>query len=76
MNKYLLKLESQEEVVDFVNMMGKADVYADLKCGSIIVDACSLLGVLALGVDKVAELITYGEIDKDIEKRIEKYCVA
>ena len=44
MNTYMVKLNSQQDVINFVNMMGKTGCNADIKCGSIVVDACSILG--------------------------------
>ncbi len=76
MNRYMLKLQTQEEIVNFVNMMGKSDCNADLKCGSIIVDACSLLGVISIGLNKLTELITYGDPGDEFKENISKYCVA
>ncbi len=76
MNKYTVKLESQKDVVDFVNMMGRSDCDADLVCGSLTVDACSLLGVLSIGLNKNIELLTYGEPGEEFSTKIASYCIA
>lgn len=55
MNTYMVKLNSQQDVINFVNMMGKTGCNADIKCGSIVVDACSILGVISLGLNKMLE---------------------
>ncbi|MGN0370173.1 MAG: HPr family phosphocarrier protein [Butyrivibrio sp.] len=73
MNTYKVKLQTQEEVIDFVKMMGTADCNADIRCGNIIVDACSLLGVLSIGLNKILDLVTYGDAGSDFEKKISQY---
>lgn len=76
MNRYMLQFNNQEEIIDFVNMMGTSGCNGDLKYGSIIVDACSLLGVISLGLNKKTELTTYGEPGQNFINDIQKYCVA
>ena len=76
MNTYMVKLNSQQDVVDFVNMMGRTGMNADIKCGSIVVDACSILGVISLGLNKVCQLITYGEPEAEFLKEIKAYSAA
>ncbi|MGN0374931.1 MAG: HPr family phosphocarrier protein [Butyrivibrio sp.] len=75
MDKYTLEFKNQQEIIDFVNMMGNSGCNGDLKYGSIIVDACSLLGVIAIGLNKQAELTTYGEPGQNFIYNIQKYCV-
>lgn len=76
MNTYMVKLNSQQDVVDFVNMMGKTGCNADIKCGSIVVDACSILGVISLGLNKILELVTYGDPGSEFEQNIKQYRAA
>ena len=76
MNTYMVKLNTQQDVVKFVNMMGRADCNADIRCGSIVVDACSILGVISLGLNKILELVTYGDPGSDFEQKISQYSAA
>ena len=63
----MVKLNSQQDVINFVNMMGKTGCNADIKCGSIVVDACSILGVISLGLNKMLELVILNRISNSIE---------
>ncbi len=76
MNTYMIKLNTQQDVVNFVNMVGKTGCNADIKYGSIVVDACSILGVISLGLNKILELITYGDPGSEFEQNILKYSAA
>ena len=46
MTSMLVKFEQPEQVVDFVNTLSHYDCDADIKYGSRMVDAKSVLGVL------------------------------
>ncbi len=63
MTSMLVKFEQPEQVVDFVNTLSHYDCDADIKYGSRMVDAKSVLGVLYLAVSRTVELILH--IDED-----------
>ena len=63
MTSMLVKFEQPEQVVDFVNTLSHYDCDADIKYGSCMVDAKSVLGVLYLAVSRTVELILH--IDED-----------
>ncbi|MBS1484190.1 MAG: HPr family phosphocarrier protein, partial [Clostridium sp.] len=56
MTSMLVKFEKPNQVVDFVNTISRYDYDADIKYGSHMVDAKSILGVLYLAVSRTVEL--------------------
>ena len=71
-----IKFNSVEEITEFVNMMSRQGYNADLSRGSFIVDAKSILGVIALGLGQIIRMDIY--LDKqvtayDVEKTFTKY---
>ena len=75
MTSMLVKFEQPEQVVDFVNTLSHYD--ADIKYGSCMVDAKSVLGVLYLAVSRTVELILHIDEDgsRDIKNRLAKFAV-
>ena len=78
MTSMLVKFEQPEQVVDFVNTLSHYDCDADIKYGSRMVDAKSVLGVLYLAVSRTVELILH--IDEngsgDIKNRLATFAVS
>ena len=74
MTSMLVKFEQPEQVVDFVSHY---DCDADIKYGSRMVDAKSVLGVLYLAVSRTVELILHIDEDGsgDIKNRLAKFAV-
>lgn len=54
-----VKFGGTDQIARFVGIMNKYDFNADIKCGSRIVDAKSIMGVLTLAAFKTAELILH-----------------
>lgn len=77
MTSMLVKFEQPEQVVDFVNILSHYDCDADIKYGSRMVDAKSVLGVLYLAVSRTVELILHIDEDgsRDIKNRLAKFAV-
>ena len=63
MNKQDILLKDKTDIVNFVNKMEKYPYHADLQCGSCVVDAKQLLGVMGFGMGKVMTLHVYGDED-------------
>lgn len=61
MNRHEILLRTQNDIVNFVNKITQYPFNADLLCGSQVVDAKSLLGVLGFGMGKVLTLQVYSE---------------
>lgn len=63
MTSMMLKFEQTNQILDFVKTIRHCTYDADIKYGSRIVDAKSILGVLALAASHTVELILH--TDKD-----------
>ena len=59
MQKIELKFDQPEEIIDFVRIMNRYDCDADVKYGSMVVDAKSIVGVLSLARSKTVEVILH-----------------
>lgn len=59
MKRVAVKFERPDQIIDFVRIMNRYEYDADVKCGSRIVDAKSIVGVLALAKSKTVEVIVY-----------------
>lgn len=70
-----IKLNSPEEVKDFVAKAAKCDFDIDIFYNRIIVDAKSLLGVLSMDLSRVLSVTCRG-YDSEFEHILEKYAVA
>ncbi|KIR02849.1 hypothetical protein P261_01664 [Lachnospiraceae bacterium TWA4] len=68
MTNVKIKFHSVEEIEEFVNHANTVTNEMDLCSGSRMVDAKSLLGVLAMGIDKVLELHFHGEMPSEFGK--------
>ena len=72
MNKKTVIFQGTDDVVKFVDRVGKYPYDMDMKSGRYIVDAKSLLGLMNLGFKKKIELKVYeddcGELWDDIRE--------
>ena len=59
MKRVAVKFERPDQIIDFVRIMNRYEYDADVKCGSRIVDAKSIVGVLALAKSKTVEVIVH-----------------
>lgn len=77
MTSMLVRFEQPNQVVDFVNTISRYDCDADIKYGSQMVDAKSILGVLYLAISHTVELILHIDEDGsgDIKNRLAKFAV-
>ena len=64
MNKTKIKLESPEQVTDFINLCAKYNNDINLYDGSVVVDAKSIIGVFGIQTGKEIEVEMLGA-DKD-----------
>lgn len=56
MAQYTIMLKTQQELRDFVKIMETCPFDVDLHCGHITIDAKSILGVMAAGLNKKMQL--------------------
>lgn len=61
MTKMLVKLNSPNQAEALVRTVNKYDYDADIRYGSCLVDAKSIMGVMTLAVGKVVELLVHTE---------------
>ena len=78
MNQVKVQFRTPQEVMDFTNVVSKYEYDMDLKKSSRkIVDAKSLLGILALGLENVLELCIYSDDNcDDVVKAISRDVIA
>lgn len=69
MRKVNVKFRDVEQVRQFVNIIDKFDASFDLGSGKKIVDAKSILGVMALDLSRPL-CLRYQSDDKEIEEKI------
>lgn len=75
MNRHEILLRTQNDIVNFVNKITQYPFSADLLCGSHVVDAKSLLGVLGFGMGKVLTLQVYSDDSNMLMSDISEYLV-
>lgn len=61
MKHIFVTFDQAEQIFDFVRIMSKCDFEADVKLGSRIVDAKSIVGVLSLAKSRRVEVILHTE---------------
>lgn len=73
MKHVLLKFKEVDEIINFVSVMSQYDYDADMKWGSVVVDAKSLVGVMSLARAKTVELILHTEDCGNLMEKIASY---
>ena len=76
MEEYKIKLNTIEEVKDFVNITKKFNFHIELVSGRYVVDAKSILGIFSLDLTKELTLKTYKANEDELNKfyhEINKY---
>lgn len=59
MKHLMVKFEQADQIINFVRIINRYNYDADVKCGSRVVDAKSIVGVLSLAKSKTVELIIH-----------------
>ena len=59
MKHILVKFDQADQIINFVRNIHRYSYDADVKCGSRVVDAKSVVGVLSLAKSKTVELILH-----------------
>ena len=68
MKHILVKFDQADQIINFVRIINRYSYDADVKCGSRVVDAKSVVGVLSLAKSKTVELILTDECDALLEE--------
>ncbi|MBS6643373.1 MAG: HPr family phosphocarrier protein [Clostridiaceae bacterium] len=61
MTSMSVKFERPNQIVDFVNTINRLEYDADIKYGSCVVDAKSIMGVMSLAIAHTVELVLHTE---------------
>lgn len=62
-----------DDIVDFVNIVSRFDCDVDLKCGSYIVDAKSIMGVFTLKSGRNLEMMIHEDNNKELIECVSRY---
>lgn len=73
MKHLYVKFDEADQIINFVRIINQYDYDADVKCGSRIVDAKSIVGVLSLARSKVLELILHTDDLGGLVEQIEPF---
>lgn len=79
MNRTKIKLDSPEQVTEFINLCSKYNNDINLYDGSVVVDAKSIIGVFGIQEGKEIEVEMLGaeqEEIKDFYNKVEEYEVS
>ena len=68
MKKVLIKLETIQDVRDFVNIMATQNVDIDLSSGRYVVDAKSIMGIFSLDLLKPIEMTIHSDDCDDLSE--------
>lgn len=74
-NKKVIRFNEVEDVKEFVNVASSCDFDIDVMCRRAVIDAKSMLGMLALGL-KLDVTVCYGGENQKLEKIVRRFAVA
>ena len=73
MKHILVKFDQADQIINFVRIINRYSYDADVKCGSRVVDAKSVVGVLSLAKSKTVELILHTDECEALLEEIAPY---
>lgn len=73
--KCRIKLNSINDVKEFVNITFKAEHDVDLICGKYYIDGKSIMGIFSLPLDQPIEMELADEDAKMLKNQLEKFIV-
>lgn len=59
MKHMMVKFDQADQIINFVRIINRYTYDADVKCGSRVVDAKSVVGVLSLAKSRTVEVIIH-----------------
>ena len=74
MDRFLIKLDTEERVEEYLRIMDRYDGNAEIVSGASTVDGKSVLGIFSLDLTKPMELTLYDE-DQATKKALEQFRV-
>ncbi|HHW25174.1 MAG TPA: HPr family phosphocarrier protein [Bacillota bacterium] len=75
MKKVKIKLETIQDIRDFVNIMATQTIDVDLSSGRYVVDAKSIMGIFSLDLLKPIDMIIHSDDCDDLLKAVDKFIV-
>lgn len=76
MKRYSVKLNSTKDVMDFVKLVNDYQGVVDLRSGSILIDAKSIMGAMTLAGSDSLEMLIHEEDCDYLLNRISEYLIA
>ena len=73
MNKMRVRLNQVSDIVSFVAIANKCECDVDARCGSIVVDAKSLMGVMSMALCKEVDILFHGQTCEEILQKMTPY---
>lgn len=73
MSRYSIFFNQPEDISKFIDIVSQIDGDVDMVSGNKIVDAKSLVGVLALSKSNKLEIVVHSEYDRDLEDKIKPF---
>lgn len=70
-----IKLQSVEQVKEFVQTVSTSPYDIDIASGRYVVDAKSILGIFSLDMEKTMELIIHGNNCQEILEKLESFII-
>lgn len=68
--KHSIIFRNLEQINQFVTLAEKYDCDMDLGEGTVVIDAKSLMAIIAVGVNREMKLTVHGDIDEDFRTHI------
>ena len=73
MKSIRVRFEQAKDIVDFVKTASRYNYDIDVRCGSVVVDAKSLVGVMAVASRRVVEVVAHTEECGDLLAKVACY---
>lgn len=75
--KFKIKLQNAKDAQEFVNAAVKCGADVDLHSGVVYIDGKSILGVLAMGIQREMSVhVTSADVDPSFSKVVKKFAIA
>ncbi len=75
MNKFLIKLDTINDVKEFVSIISQCDYDVDLVSGRYFIDAKSIMGIFSLDLSRPVELQAHVDDCSELKSKLERFIV-
>ena len=75
MDKFLIKLDTINDVKEFVNIISLCDYDVDLVSGRYSIDAKSIMGIFSLDLSRPVELQAHVDDCSELKKKLDRFLV-